>query len=500
MYRTGDLARLLPSGEVVVLGRMDNQVKLRGFRIELGEIEHALLTMEEVADAAVVTLDDSLGEKMLAAYVVSTGPAAPEDDFEAKLRASLRRTLPGYMVPSLFVVLEKLPKLANGKLDRRALPAASARERTVDEGPLTPTEQQFSGLIGELLGVGSVPVSADIFELGFHSLLAARLVTRITSTFGVAIPFRSLFSSPTVRGLSRVIDEAVGGPREAVVAAPIVTLNPNGTRVPFVYLHSDLYSHGLYCEKLAAALGSDQPFIAVAPHGTAGLPLLPTIEAMAVDYLARIRAVQPHGPYRLGGFCVSGLVAYELARMLRAQGEMVDDVILINSSALPERSFRPIDWLVARFGLDAGIESRLRERIIYNLARVNAAVVDGPRGTVRMLAELGLNLVYRNRRARRMNAEPSPFEKVSGNEDTENSFAHLVAGLTYHPKPYGGKVTLIWGVDQGPSNEDPTIGWGTLTPHVRVVPIEAGHVTVLRENIGELARALMNPLREGTNG
>ena len=497
LYRTGDLVRAIPDGNFEFLGRTDTQVKLRGFRIELGEIEAALARQPEIAEAVAVLVTSPLGDKALSAYVVLRSPqssAAWTDD----LRTRLRGLLPSYMVPTHIVVLDALPRTPNGKLDRAALPAPNVEYAggALDAGPKTSTEASIAAAIAELLGRESVPRDADIFALGFHSLLAVRLVARLSQSLGTKISLRALFDNPTVSGLAAMVDgerESTRG--EPAAPRPIVTLNTGGSRTPFIFLHSDVFADGLYARRIAAAVGASQPFHAVAPHGTAGLPLEPTIEAMALDYLPRIKAIQPKGPYILGGFCVSGLVAYELARLLRSQGDDVEDVILINASALPRREIRFFDSAVRRIGLDRRLGPRLRESLCYNLARLHGAVATGPFAILGFVRQRLQSLLMRNpSRVVAHIDDPQPFEKRRGARETETLYAHMVASLTYHPKAYAGSVTLVWSVDQDETSKDPTVGWNAHVDHVRVVPIIGGHVSLLHDHVGELADTLQGLL------
>jgi len=200
LYRTGDVARWRSDGELEYLGRIDHQVKIRGYRIELGEIEAALRGDPGVKDCVVVASEDEPGDKRLVAYVVGAqGFGADVSD----LREHLRRSLPDYMVPSAFVVLEALPLTANGKVDRKALPAPEGRPDVAEyEGPRTPTEEVLAGIWCEILKLDRVGVHDNFFELGGHSLLAMRVVARLREAFKVELPLRTLFEGPTVRGLA----------------------------------------------------------------------------------------------------------------------------------------------------------------------------------------------------------------------------------------------------------------------------------------------------------
>ncbi|MCR6483860.1 non-ribosomal peptide synthase/polyketide synthase [Amycolatopsis sp. OK19-0408] len=219
MYRTGDLVARRRDGELRFLGRVDHQVKIRGFRIELGEIETVLAAHPAVALRAVVVREDRPGDKRLVAYVVPGAPVEAEE-----LRRHLAAALPGYMVPSAFVLLDELPRTPNGKLDRKALPAPAV-ETGAGRVPRTATELALCELFAEVLGVPEVGVDDGFFDLGGHSLLATRLTGRIRAVLGLDVTVRALFANPTVAGLS----ESLG---DAVAARPAVTRRTRPDRLP----------------------------------------------------------------------------------------------------------------------------------------------------------------------------------------------------------------------------------------------------------------------------
>jgi len=205
MYRTGDLARWNAGGDLEYLGRSDDQVKVRGFRIELGEIESVLAARLGVAQAAVAVREDQPGDKRIAGYVVPDpkSPGAVLDP--AGLREACGRLLPGYMVPSIIMVLDRLPLNANGKLDRRALPAP---EYAAGGGraPATARERAMCEVFAQVLGLDQVGVEDNFFDLGGHSLLAAVLVARLTERFGVKISLRTFMTNSTVHAIDQYLD------------------------------------------------------------------------------------------------------------------------------------------------------------------------------------------------------------------------------------------------------------------------------------------------------
>ncbi|WP_248783809.1 non-ribosomal peptide synthetase, partial [Actinoalloteichus caeruleus] len=217
MYRTGDLVRWTESGELVFLGRIDEQVKIRGFRIEPGEVESLLVAEPGVAEAAVTVREEPPGDRHLVAYVVpdGTGPCEPD-----VLRSALARVAPDYLVPSVVVVLRELPLTRNGKLDRAALPAPDRGVPTRGAAPAgTPRERALCELFGQVLGVSDVGVDDNFFAIGGHSLMAARLASRVRAELGVELRIRVIFDFPTPAGIAARLD-ASGPARPALGPLP----------------------------------------------------------------------------------------------------------------------------------------------------------------------------------------------------------------------------------------------------------------------------------------
>jgi amino acid adenylation domain-containing protein len=224
LYRTGDRVRRLANGEIEYLGRVDHQVKVRGYRIELGEIEAVLAQQEGVREAAVVVREDEAGDKRLVGYVAT-------DDGQAvhvgTLREGLQKKLPEYMIPSVFMVLERLPQTASGKVNRLALPAPELRRDELAESfvaPRTPVEELLARIWSEVLKVESISINDDFFALGGHSLLATQLISRVRESFVVDLPLRALFEHPTVTGLAQRVEAALRA-GEGATLPPLVPVS-----------------------------------------------------------------------------------------------------------------------------------------------------------------------------------------------------------------------------------------------------------------------------------
>ncbi len=223
LYKTGDRVRYLSDGNLEFLGRLDEQVKIRGFRIELGEISAVLSQHPAVREVAVVAREEVSGEKRLIAYIVPS--ALQHSALIHDLSNFLKEKLPEYMIPSV-VILKNLPRTANGKVDRDALPAPdeAARKEEIFVAPSTPVEEVLAGIWVQLLGVSQVSVNDNFFNLGGHSLLATQVISRLSSVFGVEIPLRQLFESATVAELAADIEKAMrGNQQQEITAIPRVT-------------------------------------------------------------------------------------------------------------------------------------------------------------------------------------------------------------------------------------------------------------------------------------
>ncbi|BBY06261.1 non-ribosomal peptide synthetase [Mycobacterium noviomagense] len=332
LYRTGDRGRFLPDGRIQHLGRYDEQLKIRGFRIEPGEIESILCEHPDVGSCALVAREAFNREQQLVAYIVGE-PGHPSD---AEAREWLRRRLPEYMVPSVFVHLSEFPTTAGGKLDKAALPVPSrwATARVDSEPPRNDTEKRVAALWANLLGRPVADVHSDFFDIGGHSLLAARLISEVQRVFGVALPLTAfLDNGRTVAELAELIGAENPSAYEALTFEP-----------PLHFISSEAVS-AMSLRHFTAQWGRAQPIHALIPEQPGGrFDRSVTIEQHASQAISTIRKRQPEGPLALAGYSLGGLIAYEVARQAVATGQQVNWLGIVDTVAPPLRETLTLRW------------------------------------------------------------------------------------------------------------------------------------------------------------
>ncbi len=492
LYNTGDLARYLPDGNIEFLGRIDDQVKIRGFRIELGEIETVLELHPAVREAVVVAREDAPGDKRLVAYVVLH---EKETATISDLQSHVMKQVPTYMVPSAFVLLEALPMTPHGKVDRRALPAPAPSKRSAEETFVAPTllvHQQLVQIWEDLLDARPIGIRDNFFDLGGHSLLAARLVARIEQVCGKKIPLSILFVEATIEHLTNALQG--GEDTNSQVRAPIVAVQAGGSRQPFFFLHGDWTGGAFYCLKLARELGPDQPFYVLEPYKFDALQVPPTFEEMAAAHLESLRAVQPEGPYLLGGYCNGGLVAYEIARQLQAQGQTVDLLAVMDPSA--PAPYRLVRSIIGRSGKLMGLGQekqldwflRLRHTYRYlrfsHYRRLKAAERSGS-------VQQGDELERIRNEVDAATPQLAALVPSAGSlrQDWTGIYNWVASG--YLPDPYSGKITFFWAGEDLPFR---SVGWRKVAEakggEVEVHLIPGNHITSRTEHLHILAEHL----------
>ena len=470
LYRTGDLARYAENGEIEFLGRADHQVKVRGYRIELGEIESVLRSLSGVRDAVVVARGEPGGSQQLVAYVVRDTAVS-----SVELREQLSQRLPDYMIPSAFVMLAELPLTPNGKIDRKALPAADdSRPETVAAyvAPREMVEFQLVRLWEELLPVRPIGVRDSFFALGGHSLVAVRLVLRIEQEFGKKLPIRAVFQGATIEYLAGLLRQ------ETVKAPPLVQLR-SGHKLPIICVPPAGGSIFNYFN-LAQHLDSDQPLYALHASGMDDdEPAPETIEAMATDYLSAIREAGIKGPYFLGGWSMGGVVAFEMARQLRAEGNEVAGLWLIDSAVPTADTEKNVDEMALLTGFAQNIGLRADH------------VAVSPDKLLELSTDEKLALILNW--ARQEHLLPLNIELAEIQRYFNVYCANVLALSRYSPRAERVRVTLFKAEEHVTQNgKGAALGWDALTEEeveVRVIP--GNHYTLLSEpHVGVLAEHL----------
>jgi len=478
LYRTGDLGRYLTDGNVEHLGRVDRQVKIRGFRIEPGEIEAVLTAHPEVRETAVVPQRNAAGETYLVAYIV---PVQNSVTTTAGLRQHLSEKLPAYMVPTAFMTIDALPLTPNRKLDRRALPVPDQDSGNELTPPRSAIEKSLAKIWQEMLGVEAVGVYDNFFELGGHSLLAVRLFAVIEKKFGIRLPLATLFQAPTIAQVAALLEP------ECPTAAwsSLVPIQPLGSKQPFFCVHA-VGGNVLEYYDLARHLGPDQPFYGLQSHGLDGKQQPHTrITEMAAHYIKEIREFQPEGPYLIGGRSLGGMIAFEMASQLKAAGQEVALLALLDSypvgytkmaqdaGALRGTVVRTVRRLRAHLSNLRAIS--FQEKSLYLREKAQYAPI-----RLKSLAWRAMYRCYKNLGR----ALPRTLRDVQE--------FNWLAAHTYVPHLYDGKVTLFWASRDVRASFDLVSGWRVLAGGgMDVHEIPGSHLDMIKEpHVSELAAKL----------
>ncbi len=490
VYLTGDLGRRRGDGTIEFLGRVDHQVKLRGYRIELEEIERTIECFTGVERAAVKVIQSGTPGERLAAFVAGVD-ASQQDGLNRHLAASL----PPYKRPASIHLLDQLPLNTSGKIDRQRLPEPVSKDGSTENvlPPRNDLEQFLEHRFAAALEQESIGIDVNFFEAGGTSLQAAVLTSELSDELGFAIPTALLFDLGDVRSVaSRLVDlhepslrarfgdAAIDGCRAAVsetenestkdADALLVELKRGGDAAPVFMIHPPGGIVVCYRE-LAGMLPDDQPLVAIRSRGLHGDERLPsTLSEMASDYVRSIRRRQPSGRYFIGGWSLGGVIAFEVARQLAADGADVAGLILLDST-VPERS----DSDAPAAGLEYGIELSLEQ-----------------------LSELSeddqLPFLYEHAERLGVLQEDTPTAVVQkAIADLRRLFAHHVELCQgYQIRLMDVPVLLLRPSDvPGKADERPDRGWGRWTGDVTVGTVSGHHHSMVKSpGAGEIAEQI----------
>ncbi len=473
LYKTGDLVRYRADGTLEFLGRADNQAKIRGYRIELGEIESTLAAYPGIQSCLVLAREDTPGDKHLVAYILSRQTKTVETE---SIRKFLKQRLPDFMVPGYFVFLSSFPLTHNGKVNRKALPPPSYRDISSDQpfvAPSTETEKKLAAIWMELLKVNRVGIHDNFFEMGGHSLLAIRAMSRIQEMFGVFPSMHAFFPDATIAGLTKAL-EVQEDPTEKLAYA--VAVQKKGKELPFFWVGPSARGHAL-----SNQLGTNHPFFSAGfePAIADQLKAPYRMDELAQHLVLAIREKQPHGPYRLGGFCIGAVIAYEVARQLMAQGEEVAQLVLLEP--LNPRRGKKARLVTGVRRMSIRVRFRVAELLRMKFSEYPAYARSRCNGVKCLLKDVIWNFSARSR----FQAKQLPSDDLAK--------ILYFAASSYEPKPLDCP-TVIFRCKDWPmlAAGDPYFGWREfLTGHSGTDEIPGDHAGIFSEpNVTVLAEKL----------
>lgn len=470
---TGDRGRLLSSGQIEWLGNNDSLLSHHGRDIDPCEIERALRRDPAVVDAAVTHMGDEPDDCRLIAHIVLRIAEPDAQALTRRLKETAARYLPAQLVPDVMHVQDALPRTSDGDIDRQAL-VTPATESAIDlNAAPSDTEKQLASIWAQLLNLSEVKPSDNFFEIGGHSLVAARMLAQVEKIFGKRVRLAAVFNAPTLRAFAHTL--AQDNLREFDFRQ-VVKIQPNGSKTPLIVVNNT----GIYYS-LAKCLGQDQPVVSLQLFDpsvrTTALP--DSIESLAAGYVELIKRVQPTGPYYLMGWCVAGALAYEIGCQLTAAGEQVSQLFLMDS------------W-VPRY-----LARLPRLRSIFNDITLRLHfIIDDWAGIFR--GEQTLKGFLQNRKLLQRfqtpvadASTPGPGrteiakEDATNVEDYDQWLLNFLQGLSarYEPKRYPGKITLFRSRRE-PTGLwfDPLAGWGQFTQGgVELFMLDGNHFTMFQE-------------------
>ncbi len=445
-FITADLGKWLPDGSLEHLGRADHVVKIQGQRVDLHAVEVAMTATGLIKEVAVTAPEDTSGERRLAAYFV---PRDGADVSPQNFRTQLRTQVPEHFVPTHFVALKKMPQTPGGKIDRRALPPLPKNQRTeldADALPQNSIEKKLAYIWESILGVAPIGRRDDFFDLGGTSLKMVEVGAAIEEYFNLALPSSTLIAHSTIEKLAPLLSPSIAVKSQR----PLVTLRTASQGRPLFLIHSgqgEVVTYGLLIRKL-----SERPIYGLQAPGMQGecWPLM-SVQKMADRYLPEILEADPTGPYFLGGTCMGGMVAFELAQRLVRMGRQVSLLALIDSPAAPYSGRR---------------------------ARWHEQILDPLRDTLRIIRWSILRL-------RGLQVPQLPAYRKFVSAMTE------FANRRYHPQPYPGTITLLLTADTKYRVEDRRKVMSQYARNTRICTIPGTRTGLfMHPQVDDLAREL----------
>ncbi|WP_186057477.1 amino acid adenylation domain-containing protein [Burkholderia gladioli] len=494
LLRTGDLGQWLADGQLLHLGREDFQIKVRGQRVELPAVELELASHPQLAAAAAIGRELG-GELQLVAYYVPR-PGAELD--ASALHAWLAERLPAPMVPSRFAALAAMPLLPNGKLDRLALraldPGAAQLAAGRHEAPVGELETLLARIWATALGLDRVGRHDNFFAIGGHSLMAAQVAVRASEQTGVSLSVRSIFDTRTVHRLAALVEAARAAPGEFArrqsndASAQYVVFHAEGRQRPLFLTHT-LQGYSWYFEHLAAHIDASIPVYGLPPLAL-GETQPRTLEAIAARFVAMMRGIQPEGPYRVAGWSFGGLIAYEIATQLLAQGQEIEFLGVFDTTLPPAAT----EFDAHRIALVT-----LYSFAMNNFSDFEAGSIDFEGATdIGLLIDTLVQAIEARREAGR------PLWHLSYETARENRLflerlvAHGAAMSSWRPRPAPLRMHVFAAADasitplEGHAALPEALGWEALLQReaIEVVAVPGNHETIIKVHADVLGRAI----------
>jgi amino acid adenylation domain-containing protein len=465
IYRTGDLVRLASDGVIEYLGRIDSEIKLRGHRVSPIILEHCLISQNFVQDA--VALVDSFGDS-IDGYVILHHGIPSDSPVDLALREHCRANLPKSLQPRHLFVVDNFPKTTNGKLDLVKLRATAQPFKIAENnisGPTTITEQRVQDIFNEILEIKDSPADKSFFDLGGHSLLAMRLRTELETEFKNTIPLGELLENATPKHIAQILLERDSQKTEWKHALPI---KRRGTQPILWWTAGGDGGEGalLTYAAMSPHLAKEQPFWGLRAAGIDRPKerLHASVGEMARQYADEIEIIQPEGPYRIGGECLAGTVAWELATELVRRGKSVDRLVLLDSYPPSPPRRRRHQWWRSHCKLRSLLKSKLSKDWYLTLSKRLPIPEDVAPATVQ--------------------SSWIQYQKTL---------------LASNPRSTLSGVRVIELRSDAEIEKFPCSGWRALAPHLETVPLRGDHHSYIRGELSSNSPILRKAISDNEN-
>ena len=483
-YNTGDRAVIEPDGSIKYIGRSDHQFKIRGCLVEPGEIEAVLAESDSVAQSLVVHRKLDSNDRLLAYIKLNEATSSEVDDnaHKAELRELIQTRLPDYMRIHSFIVIDSFPVTSEGKLDRARLPDPSNDDGLGLVGheraqPETETERKLALIWKDVLRIDSVGIDDSFFDLGGQSLIAVKLFKCIGEELDTKLPLASLFEFPTIRQLAKAID----GDEENAAWPSLVKIKGGSNGKPPLFLVHGAGGNVLLYQALVKRLPGELALYGLQSQGLDGSTKpLATIEDMAERYLSEIREIQPLGPYHLGGYCLGGTIAYEMAQRLVSDGEEVAFVAMLDTYNFSK-------------ALKVSPTSFIIQKLNFHLANLTKIHPKNLPGYFKEKLRLGKDGEFANLFSSRPGATAEGVTRAQDGAEANVQAINDDAVEAYIPKPFPGRVVQYKPQANYKFYPDPKMGWGGLIDDLEIIELPMNpHAMLVEPFVEKLTTELVN--------